>query len=66
MADEHKALSDLKHHVPGKSRTPQSIDWYAPGQTRVFDVEGVQIAVRYVGGKGRRGRIAVVTLRRVD
>jgi hypothetical protein len=37
----------------------QSIDWYHPGQSRTLDVGGMQITVRFVGRKGRRGRIAI-------
>jgi len=39
--------------------TSQSIDWYAEGQSRVVEVDGVRIVVRFVGRKGRRGRIAI-------
>jgi hypothetical protein len=38
----------------------QSIDWYHPGQSRTFEVSGVQVTVRFVGNRGRRGRIAVL------
>ena len=37
----------------------QSIDWYAPGQSRIVEVAGVRITVRFIGRKGRRGRIAI-------
>jgi hypothetical protein len=39
--------------------TSQSIDWYSEGQSRTVDVAGVRIVVRFVGRKGRRGRIAI-------
>jgi hypothetical protein len=39
--------------------TTSCIDWYAEGQSRVVEVAGVQITVRFVGRKGRRGRIAI-------
>jgi hypothetical protein len=35
------------------------IDWYAEGETRVIEVGGVKILVRFVGRHGRRGRIAI-------
>ncbi len=38
----------------------QCIEWYHEGQTRVVDVNGVRIEVRYIGRKGRRARIAIV------
>ncbi len=43
----------------GNSRPCQSIEWYAEGQTRIVDLDGVQIAIRFVGRSGRRGRIAI-------
>ena len=36
-----------------------SIDWYAEGQSRSVEVDGVLIVVRFVGRKGRRSRIAI-------
>ena len=44
-------------------RTPsvsQSIDWYSEGESRVVEVGDVRIEVRFVGRKGRQGRIAIV------
>ena len=41
------------------TETSQSIDWYAEGGQRIVDAGGVQITVRFVGRKGRRGRIAI-------
>lgn len=38
--------------VPGTS-------WYAPGETKTFLVGDEIVAVRFVGRKGRRGRIAI-------
>ena len=35
------------------------IDWYAEGQSRTVDVDGVRVTVRFVGRKGRRGRIVI-------
>jgi hypothetical protein len=35
------------------------IDWYAEGETRVIEVDGVKIMVRFVGRHGRRARIAI-------
>ncbi|MEX1230837.1 MAG: hypothetical protein WEB58_11400 [Planctomycetaceae bacterium] len=61
MDEKHRSLSDSKHHTLAKSGVPQSIEWYSPGQARVFEVDGVRIAVRFVGRRGRRGRIAVAT-----
>jgi len=41
-------------------QTTQSIDWYAPGQSRTVEIDGVQVTVRFVGRNGRRARIAIV------
>jgi hypothetical protein len=35
------------------------VDWYAAGETRVVEVAGVRVVVRFIGRKGRRGRIAI-------
>jgi hypothetical protein len=37
----------------------QSIDWYAEGESRIVEIDGVQVIVRFMGRKGRRGRIAI-------
>ena len=44
-------------HVPTKGS--QSIDWYAEGEERVVEADGIRVIVRFVGRKGRRGRIAI-------
>lgn len=42
-----------------KSPTSQSIDWYSEGETRVVRVDGVEVRIRFIGRRGRRGRILV-------
>jgi hypothetical protein len=45
-----------------RDRPPNScrcIDWYSEGEARIVECNGVQIVVRYVGRKGRRGRIVI-------
>ena len=37
----------------------QSIDWYAEGESRTVEADGVRIEVRFTGRKGRRSRIAI-------
>jgi len=39
--------------------TSSCIDWYAEGQSRTVEVDGVRVVVRFVGRRGRRGRIAI-------
>ncbi len=51
--------------VPRRSPEPNpppvchSIEWYAEGQSRVVEVDGVQVTVRLVARQGRRARIAI-------
>jgi hypothetical protein len=42
-----------------------STDWYAPRQSRTVVVGGVEVAVRFVGRKGRRGGICITVPARV-
>jgi hypothetical protein len=39
--------------------TCRCLDWYSEGETRVVEIDGVRVTVRFVGRKGRRGRIAI-------
>jgi hypothetical protein len=39
--------------------TSTCIDWYSEGETRVVEVDGVRVVVRFVARKGRRGRIVI-------
>jgi hypothetical protein len=38
----------------------QCIDWYAEGEERSVEADGVRVVVRFVGRKGRRARIAII------
>jgi hypothetical protein len=61
-------MQDAGNHVSGADRpmarpstsSCQSIDWYSEGESRVVEVGDVSIEVRFVGRKGRQGRIAIV------
>ena len=70
--DKRKIETSEITEVPPVARTvSQSIDWYHPGESRVVNVGGVQVTVRFVGRKGRRGRIAItapagVTISAID
>jgi hypothetical protein len=44
-------------HVPAE--VSQCVDWYAEGEERIVEAGGMQVVVRFVGRKGRRGRIAI-------
>jgi hypothetical protein len=57
---------DLESKVPtqnaqqrSSATTCQSIDWYHEGQSRIVDVDGIRVTVRFIGRKGRRARIAI-------
>jgi hypothetical protein len=39
--------------------TSRLVDWFSEGETRVVEVDGVRVIVRFVGRKGRRGRIVI-------
>ncbi len=39
--------------------TSRCIDWFHEGEVKVVEVGGVRITVRFVGRKGRRGRISI-------
>lgn len=44
---------------PTETLTSSYIDWYSEGETRIVDINGVRVVVRFVGRKGRRGRIVI-------
>jgi hypothetical protein len=56
MSDETLAPTHATLEV-GRS---QCIEWYHQGQSRVVEVNGIRIEVRFIGRKGRRGRIAII------
>jgi hypothetical protein len=58
MTDESGAQREPQI-VASQGPCCQSIEWYAEGELRLVEVDGIQVAVRYVGRKGRRGRIAI-------
>jgi hypothetical protein len=54
IADNHEACPE-----PDNGTTCQCIDWFHEGEAKAVEVDGVQIVVRFIGRKGRRGRIAI-------
>jgi hypothetical protein len=50
-------ITSNRTHVPAEAS--QCIDWYAEGEERIVEAGGIRIGVRFVGRKGRRGRIAI-------
>lgn len=67
MATQKVALGVVsgRKNVKADERTPAEaqmstfIDWYSEGETRVVEVHGVRVIVRFVGRKRRRGRIVI-------
>ena len=47
------------HQGRPSSSVSQCTDWYAEGEDRIVEAGGIQVVVRFVGRKGRRGRIAI-------
>ena len=39
--------------------TSQSVDWYSEGESRTVEFDGSSVTVRFIGRRGRRGRIAI-------
>jgi hypothetical protein len=39
--------------------TSKVIDWFHEGEAKVVEIDGVRMTVRFIGRKGRRGRIAI-------
>jgi hypothetical protein len=39
--------------------TSTCIDWFSEGETKQVECNGVRVIVRFVGRKGRRGRIVI-------
>jgi hypothetical protein len=50
---------ETKNRTDAAPTRSQLIDWYAEGEERVVEVANIQIVVRFVARKGRRGRIAI-------
>lgn len=52
--------AQTKQSLPrGNRRTCRTCDWYSEGESRVVEVDGVRIVIRFIGRKARRGRILI-------
>jgi len=51
--------SDDRSDPDEPGRASKCIDWFHEGESKVVEVDGVRIIVRFIGRKGRRGRIAI-------
>lgn len=53
----------ISNQLPPRRDVPmatcRSVDWYSEGESHIVRCYDVQIVVRYVGRKGRRGRILI-------
>ena len=59
MTSNRQADPPISPVVPAAVPTSRCIDWYAEGESKVVEVNGARIVVRFVGRRGRRGRIAI-------
>ena len=59
MSGPNHTQQTNEHRRVSPTSVSTSIDWYAEGESRTVEVDGVQITVRFIGRKGRRGRIAI-------
>ena len=51
--------SETTNPTTESTPTSKSIDWYAEGQSRTVEVDGVRVTVRFIGRKGRRARVEI-------
>lgn len=58
MQVEREVMGTPVLEIPGQDGS-RSIDWYGEGQSRTVRIGDVEITVRFIGRKGRRGRIAI-------
>ncbi len=57
--DDSQVGSGGPPEAKGRAPTCQCIDWFHEGEFKVVEIGGIQVTVRYIGRKGRRGRIAI-------
>ncbi len=52
---------NVRADAAGQHAQPTSrlIDWFSEGESIIVEVDGVRVVVRFVGRKGRRGRIVI-------
>lgn len=49
-------FNDSKKPRPDRS---ELIDWFSEGEQRIIEIGDVQVTIRFVGRRGRRGRISI-------
>ena len=59
MQDEERQFEPESPQQASPDGCSQSTDWYAEGESCVVETGEVRIEIRFVGRKGRKGRIAI-------
>jgi hypothetical protein len=59
MNNHHSQHDQSRSEPVATALACQSIDWFAEGEAKVVEVGGVRVVIRFIGRKGRRGRIAI-------
>lgn len=57
--EDKKCVTTEVGKVGSRPSTSQCIDWYSEGETRIVRIGKIEVRVRFVGRRGRRGRIVV-------
>ena len=56
-------IETVNHTAGREPRTDQhtvrQINWFRPGESHTVSIGGMQVIIRFVGRRGRRGRIAI-------
>lgn len=58
------ATDDMAIDIPPQGQ--EFVHWYSTGQSRTLEIHGLLVTVRFVGRKGRRGRIAISGISRLE
>jgi hypothetical protein len=58
-AQQDRNRDTAAHQGLPSAAVSQCVDWYAEGEERIVEADGIRVVVRFVGRKGRRGRIAI-------
>lgn len=59
MSRSDQQPTTMASPAPTAEERVLSIDWYAPGEGRDFEIAGIRITVPLADRKGRRARIAI-------
>lgn len=59
MTPRHSQQEEPARLEAAQLLTSQCIDWFHEGESKIVEVDGVRITVRFIGRKGRRARILI-------